>query len=124
MNASRGLDGRSAAIYRGRGDEDCGDRFGYRSDTSGVSGCDAARRHGLPEVHGRRCGGLLFTNSKVIVARSYVRQIAPGSDPPTRRRIRARTIFHRDRDGHGTAVASAAAAVPVAATATAQVAER
>ena len=44
-----------------------------------------------------------YTNTKVIVARSYVRSIAPGTDPATSRPDDARPI---DREGHGTAVAS------------------
>jgi minor extracellular serine protease Vpr len=53
-----------------------------------------------------------FTNSKVIVARSYVRQLAAGdasgaSDPAT---SRPDDYSPRDRVGHGTAVASVAAA--------------
>lgn len=53
-----------------------------------------------------------FTNRKVIVARSYVRQLAAGdasgaSDPET---SRPDDYSPRDRVGHGTAVASVAAA--------------
>jgi uncharacterized protein (TIGR03437 family) len=48
-----------------------------------------------------------YTNSKVIVARSYIRQIAAG-DPTV---SRPDDYTPRDRDGHGTAVASIAAAV-------------
>jgi uncharacterized protein (TIGR03437 family) len=52
-----------------------------------------------------------FTNGKVIVARSYVRLIAPGSDPNNPAAdSRPDDFSPRDRDGHGTAVASAAAA--------------
>lgn len=54
-----------------------------------------------------------YTNGKVIVARSYVRQIAPGTNPAT---SRPDDFSPRDRDGHGTAVASAAAANPVTTT--------
>jgi subtilisin family serine protease len=55
-----------------------------------------------------------YTNNKVIVARSYVRQIAAGSetgaaDPAT---SQPDDYSPRDRDGHGTAVASVAAANP------------
>ena len=61
-----------------------------------------------------------FTTNKVIVARSYVRQIAgfqtsPGTDkitgPPAPAISEPDDYSARDRDGHGTAVASAAAAV-------------
>jgi minor extracellular serine protease Vpr len=50
-----------------------------------------------------------FTNTKVIVARSYVRSIAPGSDPTTSRPDDYRPM---DREGHGTAVSSVIAANP------------
>jgi minor extracellular serine protease Vpr len=55
-----------------------------------------------------------YTNNKVIVARSYVRQIAAGSetgaaDPAT---SQPDDYSPRDRDGHGTAVAASAAANP------------
>ena len=57
-----------------------------------------------------------YTNNKVIVARSYVRQIAPGSDPANPAAdSRPDDFSPRDRDGHGTAVASAAAANPTTA---------
>jgi uncharacterized protein (TIGR03437 family) len=52
-----------------------------------------------------------FTNSKVIVARSYVRQLAVGSDPANPAADSMPDDYSpRDRDGHGTAVASCAAA--------------
>jgi len=61
----------------------------------------------------------VFTNSKVIVARSYVRQLAAGSDPNN---LAADSVpddySPRDRDGHGTAVASCAAANTVTGTVT------
>ena len=51
-----------------------------------------------------------FTNSKVIVARSYVPQIAKGSDPANPAADSAPDdLSARDRLGHGTAVASIAA---------------
>ena len=52
-----------------------------------------------------------YTNSKVIVARSYVRQLGAGSDPnnPAADSI-PDDYSPRDRDGHGSAVASCAAA--------------
>ena len=64
-----------------------------------------------------------FTTNKVIVARSYVRQIAgfqhpapPGLDtitgPPDPTISEPDDYSARDRDGHGTAVASAAAGYP------------
>ncbi len=55
-----------------------------------------------------------FTNNKVIVARSYVRQIAAGSltQAPAPATSQPDDYSPRDRDGHGTAVASAAAANP------------
>ncbi|HXB71222.1 MAG TPA: S8 family serine peptidase, partial [Candidatus Acidoferrales bacterium] len=52
-----------------------------------------------------------FTNSKVIVARSYVRQLGAGSDPANPAADSIPDDYSpRDRDGHGTAVASCAAA--------------
>jgi uncharacterized protein (TIGR03437 family) len=62
-----------------------------------------------------------FTSNKVIVARSYVRQIAgfqtlSGTDtitgPPDPADSEPDDYSARDRDGHGTAVASAAAGYP------------
>ena len=54
-----------------------------------------------------------FTNNKVIVARSYVRVMAAGSDPANPAAdSRPDDYTPRDQDGHGTAVASIAAAVP------------
>lgn len=51
-----------------------------------------------------------FTNNKVIVARSYVRQLAAGSDPANPARdSRPDDYSPRDRAGHGTAAASCAA---------------
>ncbi|MCL4402574.1 MAG: S8 family serine peptidase [Acidobacteria bacterium] len=60
---------------------------------------------GYPICSGGDC---TFTNNKVIVARSYVRQLAIGSsvNPPD---SRPDDYSARDRDGHGTAVASCAA---------------
>lgn len=52
-----------------------------------------------------------FTSAKVIVARSYVRQLAAGSDPNNPAAdSRPDDYTPRDRDGHGTSVASCAAA--------------
>jgi minor extracellular serine protease Vpr len=51
-----------------------------------------------------------FTNSKVIVARSYVPQIAVGGTTLNAATSSPDDYSARDRDGHGTAVASAAAA--------------
>jgi uncharacterized protein (TIGR03437 family) len=48
-----------------------------------------------------------FTTNKVIVARSYVRLIAPGANPAT---SRPDDYSPRDHEGHGTAVASVIAA--------------
>jgi uncharacterized protein (TIGR03437 family) len=44
-----------------------------------------------------------FTTNKVIVARSYIRLVAPGSNPAT---SRPDDFSPRDHEGHGTAVAS------------------
>jgi uncharacterized protein (TIGR03437 family) len=52
-----------------------------------------------------------YTNSKVIVARSYVRLIAPGSNPSSPAAdSRPDDFSPRDHEGHGTAVASIIAA--------------
>ena len=54
----------------------------------------------------------LFTNNKVIVARSYIRQLAAGSDPNNPAAdSRPDDYSPRDRSGHGTATASCAAGV-------------
>ena len=57
-------------------------------------------------------GDCAYTNNKVIVARSYVKQIsAAGSDPKNPAATSAPDDFSaRDHDGHGTAVASCVAA--------------
>jgi uncharacterized protein (TIGR03437 family) len=53
-----------------------------------------------------------YTSNKVIVARSYVRQLAAGSDPNNPAAdSRPDDYSPRDRTGHGTATASCAAAV-------------
>jgi uncharacterized protein (TIGR03437 family) len=62
------------------------------------------------------CGGAAFncadfTNSKVIVARSYVAMLAAGSLPDPSADSRPDDYTPRDHVGHGTAVASAAGAV-------------
>ncbi|MGO9971081.1 MAG: S8 family serine peptidase, partial [Bryobacteraceae bacterium] len=56
-----------------------------------------------------------FTNSKVIVARSYVRLLAVGSSPNYAADSEPDDYTPRDRLGHGTAVASVAAGNAVAA---------
>jgi uncharacterized protein (TIGR03437 family) len=62
---------------------------------------------GYPHCIGSDCA---FTNNKVIVARSYVRQLAAGSSPLNPAAdSRPDDYSARDRVGHGTAVASAAA---------------
>jgi minor extracellular serine protease Vpr len=65
---------------------------------------------GYPICSGSDCA---FTSNKVIVARSYVRQIAAGSDPQNPAAdSRPDDYSPRDRIGHGTAVASCAAGMP------------
>jgi minor extracellular serine protease Vpr len=62
---------------------------------------------GYPRCNGDDCA---FTNNKVIVARSYVKQLAAGSsglNPAAD--SRPDDFSPRDRSGHGTAVASTAA---------------
>ena len=62
---------------------------------------------GYPRCNGDDCA---FTNNKVIVARSYVRELAAGSSPTNPAAdSRPDDYSPRDRIGHGTAVASAAA---------------
>lgn len=62
---------------------------------------------GYPRCNGDDCA---FTNNKVIVARSYVRQLSAGSSPLNPAAdSRPDDYSPRDRIGHGTAVASAAA---------------
>jgi minor extracellular serine protease Vpr len=57
-------------------------------------------------------GDCVFTNNKVIVARSYVRSLAAGSDSSNPAAdSRPDDYSARDRSGHGTAVASCAAGV-------------
>jgi len=66
---------------------------------------------GYPICSGSDCA---FTSNKVIVARSYVRQAAAGSDPGNPAAdSRPDDYSPRDRIGHGTAVASCAAGMPV-----------
>ena len=63
---------------------------------------------GYPICSGGDCA---FTSNKVIVARSYVRQLAAGSSGNPAADSRPDDYSARDRDGHGTAVASCAAGV-------------
>jgi len=65
---------------------------------------------GYPICSGSDCA---FTSNKVIVARSYVRLVAAGSDPQNSAAdSRPDDYSPRDRIGHGTAVASGAAGMP------------
>ncbi len=64
---------------------------------------------GYPICSGSDCD---FTSNKVIVARSYVRQLAAGSSPLNPAAdSRPDDYSPRDREGHGTAVASTVAGV-------------
>lgn len=66
---------------------------------------------GYPICSGPDCA---FTSNKVIVARSYVRLSAAGTDPQNPAAdSRPDDYSPRDRIGHGTAVASCAAGMPV-----------
>ncbi len=61
---------------------------------------------GYPLCEGDDCA---YTTNKVIVARSYVRQLAAGTAQDPAVDSRPDDYSARDRDGHGTAVASCAA---------------
>lgn len=61
---------------------------------------------GFPKCQGSDCA---FTSNKVIVARSYVRQLAAGSSPNPAADSRPDDYSPRDRVGHGTALAMIAA---------------
>jgi minor extracellular serine protease Vpr len=63
---------------------------------------------GYPICSGTDCA---YTSNKVIVARSYVRQIAAGTGDDPAADSRPDDYSPRDRIGHGTAVASVAAGV-------------
>ncbi len=63
---------------------------------------------GYPICNGSDCA---FTSNKIIVARSYVRQLAAGSAGNPAADSRPDDYSPRDRSGHGTAVASCAAGV-------------
>jgi minor extracellular serine protease Vpr len=64
---------------------------------------------GYPICSGSDCA---FTNNKIIVARSYTRQLAAGTSAANPAAdSRPDDYSPRDRDGHGTAVASCAAGV-------------
>ncbi|HSW49387.1 MAG TPA: S8 family serine peptidase, partial [Bryobacteraceae bacterium] len=64
---------------------------------------------GYPICSGEDCA---FTSNKVIVARSYVRQLAAGSSPLNPAAdSRPDDYSPRDREGHGTAIASVIAGV-------------
>ena len=72
---------------------------------AGFPKCNPGTTAGKPDYS---CGA--FTTAKVIVARSYIRQAAAGSDPNNPAAdSRPDDYTPRDMDGHGTAVASAAA---------------
>lgn len=65
---------------------------------------------GYPICSGDDCA---FTTNKVIVARSYVRRVAAGTDPQNPAAdSRPDDYSPRDRVGHGTALASCAAGMP------------
>lgn len=63
---------------------------------------------GYPVCQGSDCA---FTNSKIIVARSYVRQLAAGTPPNPAATSRPDDYSPRDHVGHGTALAMTAAGV-------------
>lgn len=63
---------------------------------------------GFPICSGQDCA---FTSNKVIVARSYVAQLAAGSQPNPAVDSRPDDVSMRDRVGHGTALAMVVAGV-------------
>jgi hypothetical protein len=65
---------------------------------------------GFPKCQGNDC---VFSNNKVIVARSYVRQLAAGSPTNPAADSRPDDYSPRDRVGHGTALAMIAASLPL-----------
>lgn len=69
---------------------------------------------GYPICSGEDCA---FTSNKVIVARSYTRMLAAGTEPNPAIDSHPDDYSPRDRSGHGTAAASCAAGVPVVGTA-------
>ncbi len=71
---------------------------------------------GYPICSGTDCD---YTSNKVIVARSYVRQIAAGTGDDPAADSRPDDYSPRDHVGHGTAVASVAAGVTIGGTVTA-----
>ena len=94
---------------RGR-DEDRHPRYGDRSDaSSSLQDNTLSVPSGFPKCDtASNC--LNFTNSKVIVARSYVAMDAAGIDPANPAATSQPDDYSaRDRVGHGTAVATAAA---------------
>jgi len=73
---------------------------------------------GYPMCTGSDCD---FTSNKIIVARSYVRQLAAGTSPDNPAAdSRPDDVSPRDHDGHGTAVASCAAGITSTGTVTIQ----
>ena len=69
---------------------------------------------GFPKVTTGHPEDAAYTSNKVIVARSYVRLLAAGSNPNNPAVDDEPDDYSpRDRQGHGTAVASCAAAIPV-----------
>ncbi len=76
---------------------------------SGFPKCNAQ----VPGSPSSDCG--LYTNKKVIVARSYVSLNSAGTGSNPAADSLPDDYSARDRDGHGSAVAAAAAAVPVSA---------
>ena len=99
------------AERRGR-DQDCDYRYRDRSQTHpAFQDASLTMPAGYPICSGTDCA---FTSNKVIVARSYVRLAAAGTDPQNPAAdSRPDDYSPRDRIGHGTAVASCAAGMPV-----------
>ena len=99
------------AVQGRRGHQDRHPRYRHRPEPPGVPGFFAGLPPGFPKCSGS-ADACSYTNTKVIVARSYVSQIVIGNEADPKNPA-ADSIpddySPRDRVGHGTAVASAAA---------------
>lgn len=79
---------------------------------TGIDQTHPAFQDALPALAGYpvcQAADCAFTNSKVIVARSYIKQLSAGTQPDPAQDSRPDDNSPRDRVGHGTAVAMIAA---------------